>query len=387
MGNFSRTQEGPDQADVAGPNLSRTGVSQLLRREFRPSDVPAILCLLGESLGNRGFGPRSAEFWSWKHSQNPFGPSFLRIATTTEGEIVGLRAFMRWTLRLGNRTVRAVQAVDTVTSPAYRRRGIFTALTREMIELVREKGVEMIFNTPNRYSKTGYRKLGWQEAGSMTPAIHVLRPLEFGSTFLRDSLGFARSPVPRASHATPVENIFQNHDALARLIEKSGLPEKRLPVICTHRSVAFLKWRYSAVPGLAYNAVVHSDGRGYRAILIFRQGVRFGLKEVLLSDMFLSTPDPQLCWGILDDLKSQVEADYMLAYFRPRSFMARALARYGFNSIPAPALKLLFENRLLRFRESQKPRRLMFNLLSPVLEPGSFSLASWSLCLGDLEIF
>ena len=113
-----------------------------------------MLSLLRRSLG----GERTERFWRWKHEQNPFGRSPVLLAFDDD-KLVGLRAFMRWTF---NGSIRAVRAVDTVTDPEYRGRGIFTLLTKRLIE---EVDAEFVFNTPNAKSGPGYEKLGWERLG------------------------------------------------------------------------------------------------------------------------------------------------------------------------------------------------------------------------------
>src|SRR3954462_4949881 len=91
---------------------------------YTTADEPAVLDLLRSSLGEGPAGTRTAEFFRWKHLANPFGPSFMLVARS-DGEIIGLRAFMRWRFSAGGRDHAAVRAVDTATHPAHRGRGIF----------------------------------------------------------------------------------------------------------------------------------------------------------------------------------------------------------------------------------------------------------------------
>ena len=78
-------------------------------RAYRDADEIEILKLLSLCLGPGPAGRRSSRFFRWKHLENPFGPSLLLLAESA-GRIVGLRAFMRWGLHVGGRSVRAVRA-------------------------------------------------------------------------------------------------------------------------------------------------------------------------------------------------------------------------------------------------------------------------------------
>ena len=96
-------------------------------RRMVDADRPSVLDLLGTSLGWAD-DERSSQLFAWKHVDNPFGPSPGWVAVA-DGEIVGVRLFMRWRFRRGTTTVSAVRAVDTATHPDHRGRGLFTALT------------------------------------------------------------------------------------------------------------------------------------------------------------------------------------------------------------------------------------------------------------------
>ena len=91
--------------------------------------------------------------WDWKHVTNPFGASLVLIAESGGGQIAGLRAFMRWRLRVASRTLEAYRPVDTATHPDFRRLGIFTRLTLAAVEHARGAGGDIIFNTPQQHER------------------------------------------------------------------------------------------------------------------------------------------------------------------------------------------------------------------------------------------
>ena len=57
---------------------------------------------------------------------------------------------------------RAVRAVDTITAPEARGRGVFTRFTLAILsnEITRDDDVSFVFNTPNDQSRPGYLKMG-----------------------------------------------------------------------------------------------------------------------------------------------------------------------------------------------------------------------------------
>ena len=162
-------------------------------REATPADRPAIIELCRASLG-WGDDPRFEQLFSWKHDQNAFGPSYMWVATDG-GKIVGLRAFMRWEFVRGGEVLHAVRAVDTATHPDYQGKGLFTAMTMHGLDVIKDDGIDFVFNTPNDKSRPGYLKMGWQEVGKLPVAIRVAGP--------RVAMRVARSRV--ASSHWPIE--------------------------------------------------------------------------------------------------------------------------------------------------------------------------------------
>jgi predicted N-acetyltransferase YhbS len=141
-------------------------------REATHNDIPQILKVLKASLGETS-SKKTEEVWRYKHIDNPFGESLVLVAEEG-GELVGVRAFMRWKWQKGEQLFSAFRAVDTATHPAHQGKGIFKKLTLKALELGKERGDHFVFNTPNQQSKPGYLKMGWEEVDKLEIQ---LRPL------------------------------------------------------------------------------------------------------------------------------------------------------------------------------------------------------------------
>ena len=158
--------------------MSSTEIGTALQiRPYVAEDEPAVLELLVGALGEGPSGQRTSDFFRWKHLENPFGESLLLVAELG-GEIVGLRAFLRWGFTLGDRSLRAVRAVDTATRQDQRGKGIFSTLTKAALAELRTD-TDLVFNTPNGSSRPGYLKMGWQEVGRVPVWLKVRRPVAF----------------------------------------------------------------------------------------------------------------------------------------------------------------------------------------------------------------
>lgn len=147
----------------------------MIFRKATTSDGPAIVSLLKLSLGE-GLIPKSETYWNWKHKENPFGVSEILLADEAD-QLIGVRAFMRWNWVSENGTYRSLRAVDTAVHPDFQGRGIFKKLTLALREQCRSEGYDFIFNTPNKLSRPGYLKMGWQDIGRVGIRLKPMLPV------------------------------------------------------------------------------------------------------------------------------------------------------------------------------------------------------------------
>lgn len=326
-------------------------------RPYRSEDEAAVLALLSRSLGGGPQGERTAEFFRWKHLDNPFGRSYLLVGEV-DGELAGLRALMRWRFRAGDGTLRAVRAVDTATDPAHRGRGVFSALTLAALDALRDE-VDFVFNTPNRASGAGYLKLGWRLVGRPHVGIQVRRPARFAAG-VRSRGSASDEPPPPVQVETAAEALADG-EAVAALVDAATEPEARLR---TDRDPAFLRWRYAEAPGLDYRAVRLRGGEG---LAIFRIRPRGSLWECAVADLIVPRGDRRGAAALLRRATRAARVDHATTLFPPRSAARRAAARAGFVRARGPLL-------------TARPMR-------DGVIPDPTDLASWGVTLGDLEVF
>jgi GNAT superfamily N-acetyltransferase len=248
--------------------VSTAGDDLVAVRPAEESDEAAILELAAASLG---WMPDAvhAEFFRWKHAQNPFGASPRWVAIAGD-RVVGFRTFLRWEFETPTGdVVRAVRAVDTATHPEFQGRGVFTRLTLYGLDQLRHEGVDLVFNTPNVQSRPGYLKMGWQVAGRVPVAI---RPRSVGA--LR-SIAKARVPAQRWSLPTEA-GIPMSELATADL---APLLASQPPAagLRTRRTLEYLRWRFGFAP-LAYRCVL-ATGDPADGLAVFRLRRRGGATE------------------------------------------------------------------------------------------------------------
>ncbi len=343
-------------------------------RHYRPEDEDAVIDLLKMSLGESEVNLRTPEFWRWKHINNPFGPSYVRVSCDESGQIAGLRAFMQWGLKFGQRNVRAVRAVDTSTHPNFRRMGIFSTLTKKVVEDVTEDGVDLIFNTPNQLSMPGYLKMGWHYVGALQPMIKVLNYPRFAWGLANYKLKVNNAERYSEDsffkgHVDDVGMLLKDENPLNELISRSAALNDTDDRLVTVRSAEYLGWRYADHPNLTYYSVNLENNGELLGSAIFRTNTRFGLKEIVLTELLVARPDDKLCGEIIKQIISAVKADYMVAYFKEGSFVKQTLRKNGFR--PVPKMGMDFTSRRLNSNIKVDP----------------YILDNWDLTIGDIELF
>jgi N-acetylglutamate synthase-like GNAT family acetyltransferase len=331
-------------------------------RRARVDDVDAILALVRLSLGE-GNIPREVDYWNWKHRANPFGVSPCLVAEA-DGQVIGVRAFMRWSWRSSGSDVTAVRAVDTATHPDWRGRGIFSRLTRALVAEMQQEGVAFVFNTPNAKSRPGYLKMGWSSLGRTSLWLRPVRPL----AVLR-ALSPARGSIENNGAAPSLTaRALVDRPELAPILDSLPSDGQRLT---TRPTTPYLRWRYADVPGLHYYAAWELDGSRSAAV-VYRMKRKGALRELRLCDIVLGAePAKSVGRRIVRDVVHASGCDYAAAMAVHGSPEASVLASCGFMPIPhvGPILTV--------------------RALSPqsAATPDPLRRSSWRLSIGALELF
>jgi GNAT superfamily N-acetyltransferase len=317
--------------------MSRTGFAI---RPFSQDDLENALELMRVALGESPLLARTPELFDWKHFNNPFGRSLILVAEDA-GQVVGLRAFMRWELMTAEgQRLRCVRAVDTATHPDHQRRGIFRALTLEALEMADSEGVDLVFNTPNPQSGAGYLSMGWVKVGE---------------------IGVMVRPTPRLlldhspSWEVPEELRFSAGVVRSGELAPFDRPARGLR---TPRTPEYLAWRFGAHPTARYvlSKLEHGAAVG-------RLNLRRNRRELVVSDLF-----GEGAVAALRALQRACGPHYSVAWFPPRSPERRSALRAGLVPMPrVTALTLVV-----------RPLR--------VLEVDVSSLRNWDLAFSDLEL-
>ena len=319
-------------------------------RPTREADRAAALALLSGSLPLPP-GPAGERRFAWQHEEGTFGRT-LGWGAFDGPRLVALRHFMPWQLEARDGSaVQVARAVDTVTDPDYRRRGISRRLALAAIEQLRDLGFAFIFNTPNDQSGPGYPSLGWRLVAEHRIAWRPAGP----GALLRYLRARGQQEEEMAGAAgVPADEALADAAGVASLLAARTRPSG----LRTMLGVEFLRWRYGGGP-FCYRAVLagSSVDEGLAIVRMRRHGP---LRELLLCELIVPGGANGAEATLLRRLARLPEVDVV------ERVAGRAIDRRGFLSQRAPEWRLVWRG----LGDAQMP-------------PAD----AWSLSLGDLEIF
>ena len=340
---------------------------------YRLDVVPIILKLLKKTLGEGTATRKTNDFWHWKHTVNPFGESYGLYAWHDEKRIaIGLRILMRWQFESpAGEIIHAVRAVDTATHPDFQRRGIFSALTRQALDNLKQEGVHLVFNTPNQYSLPGYLKLGWQVVAKLPMYIKIISPLSMMLKIMRLK-PVAQQPIQFdkyfSSQILTWQEFAKKYQTAMSMVVSNSEQQRKHVGLRTPRNLAYLQWRYGEHPHLTYGVYPFKKEGELVGFAVLRPNIRYGLREIVLTDLFLDSHMSQLGNPFLKTMRNHLKSDYLIAHFSKGTYEQKILSSMRFLPIP------------------RKPMIFTVNVLNASSHHVLCS-ENWDITLGDLEIF
>ena len=307
-------------------------------REANDFDIHGILEVLKASLGEIS-SKKTESVWRYKHIDNPFGKSLVLIAEE-QGEIIGVRAFMRWQWQKGEQVYSALRAVDTATHPQHQGKGIFKKLTLKALEIAKDRNDHFVFNTPNQQSKPGYLKMGWKEIDKLKIQLRPLNFLKMGNKNID-------------------YNAYGNPKDCEELLNFSFEKNKNSNHIFTPKQIDYLIWRYVNNPMQSYNVIFNPNFFIAAYIKRRKKFNEFRISEIIVRDKDIEKAKSTI-------LKMAKESG---AGFLSISPLSEVKFKFGLSGKFGPVL-------------TEKNINLGEKAQQELLD-----LSQWNYSLGDLELF
>jgi hypothetical protein len=263
-------------------------------------DEPAILELLALLYGDT-LDVRTR--FRWLYEGNPDGHALTWLAIDRETRMaVGLTSLFPRRVLVHGTERRGSIGGDAYVRPAYRRRGIVTALHRACVAEMRPLGVELMYGPPEPHNLRALQHVGSRVVARVRRYVRILTPRSWGLLGARLA-GIFR---PRASHLS----IEPARTSDARVLAVWERARHDLP-ISPVRDAAFYAWRFARCPSGAQRPYLAMDGpRPLAAFVLERSGARSAIVDLVapreawddaLSAILAALGDDEAVWFKLND--------------------------------------------------------------------------------------
>lgn len=297
-------------------------------------------------LFTRVFGhSRTIEARRWKLRERVAPFDTLWVAATEDGRIVGQYAGIPLRLKLGDQIHPAIQSVEAMTTPEWRRKGIITALVSEAHRVWQLAGQVGVLGLPNeqwgrRASAMGYTAL--------FPLAWLRYPLHLDRVATRTGrvpgalrgparlLGEAVSYVWRRRYELPIEEVdvqLEEVTAPCSAIDQLWSEASKLRKNMVVRDSAWVEWRYLRAVGMGYTVLlarVAGTPIGYIAYRVTGSGQAI---NGYIADLFVPSWSVSIVGSLLSlafrDMSS-MNAGMVISAVAKDSALYQQLRSFGF---------------------------------------------------------
>lgn len=238
-----------------------------------PGDRAAILATIAELLPGEDVVRRHR----WLYDENPHGAALTWIATdSATGQVAGVTSFFPRCIVARGRVATAALGGDGYVRPAFRRRGIASAMHGASRADMARFGIEVMFGTPMPANVT---PLAQHDARDVVDVVRYVRPVGVAALGLPSRLDVIarRALQPRGRGLSLVP--FRDRDPRVDEIWSQTLPELGIGTV---RNAEFYDWRFRRSPSQRQQPFVVLDrGQPIAACALERAGRRLCVIDLL----------------------------------------------------------------------------------------------------------
>jgi GNAT superfamily N-acetyltransferase len=238
-----------------------------------PGDRAAIVAAVAELLPDVDVALRHR----WLYDDNPHGRALTWIARDgATGQLAGLTSFFPRRIVAQGREVMAALGGDCYVRPAFRRRGIASALHGVSRQDMSRFGIEVKFGTPTPGNVT---PLAQHHTLDVVELVRYVRPVGAAALRLSRRLDFIARRVLQPRGRGLVLDPFRERDPRVDAIWEQTRAELG---IATVRDAEFYDWRFRRSPSQQQRPFVVLDrGRPIAACALERAGRRLRVLDLL----------------------------------------------------------------------------------------------------------
>jgi hypothetical protein len=297
-------------------------------RPFEERDQDGLLGLYKEVFGRE----RSVEEFRWKLIGQESPVDTVWVAVDGD-QVVGQHAGIPMRLKLGNREVEAMHAVEAMTHGAYRKQGMLTILGGGLYGHWRDSGIPIIMGLPHPGWGTRAYALGYRPAFPLVWLSRPLRPLDLLLSKLgkKDRRGQRRATiagerrvgdvlvVPQATAGSEFDTLWGE---VGRYYQNSVV-----------RNAAWVQWRYLDPPNGRFTVLMALRNGSPAGYISYRLALLGGRPIGRVADVFSAPEDRNtiraLVSSALKDLRAQ-GAESAAILVAEGSHLHRVVRSHGF---------------------------------------------------------
>ncbi len=359
------------KSDILPGKLDREGVRALARVCFPDSDIA------------------EPGYLDWQYDQNPSGQVYELITKNPE-MVTGHCAAIPLRYKIGPQIRMGSAAVNVMTHPDYRGRGIFIILHKEVFERCRQEGSSFTFGFSNEYShKNCLRRLDYQEMGRFPLWIlpfdlnRIMKSSQPKRGILMRSIASAANPFWRRGLAAlnlrlkdrsvQIEKVVTFTEEFDRFWHKVKPDHTNILI----RERAYLQWRFTNHPTRKYDVFTARSRGEMRGYLVARITEIEGIPCAMLVDVLVEkTPEGKRA------------AKTLIAAFNRHARAQGAALGLCLMLRHSPVVQTLRRNGYIICPKAFLPREfpILLHWNSPGPAPADLlAINNWYLTLGDYD--
>lgn len=263
----------------------------------------------------------SLDWLKWKYFDSPFGECICILALTKDNEIAGEVAFGQYQYVLNDKPIKCLISYQTMVHPNHQKKGLFSSLTKEVLKIAKNKGIELVLNFPNKASYIPFEKLNF------TPINHIENNVFFTKKI---STLFNLLSLKKPFNATTINSISDKQLTLFNELKNTITSLKIKDILTPNRTPDFIKWRYFTYPLYDYHII--NTVLGW---VIVRLGKRGDLSEVQIMELFPTTNfNYEFIKAIRQKIIAELKPNLILCNVSSNHPAVSFIKKAGFHALP-----------------------------------------------------
>lgn len=320
-------------------------------------------------------------YLEWQYLKNPSGKPFLLTSReAVSKELAGQYLVLPLKFNLANSDVKGSLSLNTLTSPKYQGKGLFTKMAKATYDECEKANAQFTIGFPNPNSYPGFvRKLDFQHLGDIPLLIKPLKYFNLAFSFLKrgkQKHGGDISLNTSKINPSTVKSFDFNDKNLVAKYNKFWEAIKGQYKASVNKDFEYIFWRYHAIPTREYKMFYIEEDNVIKGVIVLRAEHVWSFNVGLVMDLLVFNNDTTIGKQLLKFSKKLFKHSKIdfIAALHNRTCEYSILKKSIFFTIPKKLLpqKIHFIVRL----NKDFPKSEML-----------FKPENWKLTFGDYDIF